>query len=79
MRFLSCSCVHVLFVQLVFVLSLFVPHISFYWYLRKAVLRNCDISWISSLIDNSPYTDTRCNDEIRYDDNLTVTKSLLKR
>ena len=33
-----------------FVLSLFVPHLSFVWCLWKAVLRDCGISWISSLI-----------------------------
>ena len=34
----------------VFVLSLFVPHLSFLWCLRKAVLRGCTISWASSLV-----------------------------
>ena len=29
--------------------------------------------------DNPPYTDTRYNDKIRYNDNLTVTKPSLKR
>ena len=33
-----------------FVLSLFVPHLSFFWCLEKAVLPDCGISWISSLI-----------------------------
>ena len=31
---------------LVFVLSLFIPHLSFFWYLRMAVLRDCGISWV---------------------------------
>ena len=31
-----------------FVLSLFVPHLSFFWCLRKAVLRDCGIPWLSS-------------------------------
>ena len=30
--------------------SVFVPHLSFFWCLGKAVLRDCDISWESSLI-----------------------------
>ena len=47
-RFLfSCSS---LFSFVAFVLSLFVPHLSFFWSLRKAVLRECGISWISALI-----------------------------
>ena len=29
--------------------------------------------------DNPVYTDTRYNDKIRYNDNLTATKPLLKR
>ena len=33
-----------------FVLSLFVPQLSFFWCLGKAVLRDWGISWISSLI-----------------------------
>ena len=32
-----------------------------------------------SITDNPVYTDTRYNDKIRYSDNLTVTKPLLKR
>ena len=30
-----------------FVLSLFVPHLSFFWHLRKAVLRDCRNAWVS--------------------------------
>ena len=30
-------------------LSLFVPHLSYFWCLRKAVLRDCGMSWISTL------------------------------
>ena len=33
-----------------FVLSLFVPDLSFFWCLGKAVLRDCGISWVYSLI-----------------------------
>ena len=33
-----------------FVLSLFVPYLSFFCYLRKAVLNDCGISWVSTLI-----------------------------
>ena len=33
-----------------FVLSLFVPHISFFWYLVSAVLCECGIFWVSLLI-----------------------------
>ena len=33
-----------------FVVSLFVPHLSFFWCSRKAVLPDCDIFWVSSLI-----------------------------
>ena len=33
-----------------FVVSLFVPHLSFLWCLGSTVLRDYDISWISSLI-----------------------------
>ena len=33
-----------------FVLSLFIPRLSFFWCLGKAVLRDCSISWVSSLI-----------------------------
>ena len=33
-----------------FVLSLFVPYLSFFWCLGKAVLRDYGISWVSSLI-----------------------------
>ena len=33
-----------------FVLSLFVPHPSFYWSLGNAVLHDCDTSWVPSLI-----------------------------
>ena len=36
-----------------FVLLLFVPHICFCWYLGKAVLRDCGISWVSSLVSLS--------------------------
>ena len=32
------------------VLSLFVPQLAFFWFLEKAVLIYCGISWISSLI-----------------------------
>ena len=32
-----------------FVLSLFVPHLSFFWCLGKAVLGDCGISRVSSL------------------------------
>ena len=39
-----------LFVYVVFVLSLFVPHFSFIWCLWRAVGRDCGISWVSSLI-----------------------------
>ena len=35
---------------LAFVLSLFGPHPPFFWRLRRAVLRDCGISWVSSLI-----------------------------
>ena len=35
---------------LVFVVSLFAPYVSFLCSLRKAVLRDCAISWVSSLI-----------------------------
>ena len=34
----------------VFFWSLFVPHISFFWCLGKAVLRDFGLSWLSSLI-----------------------------
>ena len=34
----------------VFVLSFFVPHLTFFWCLGKAVFRDCGISWVSSLI-----------------------------
>ena len=33
-----------------FVLSLFVSHLSFIWCLGRAVLRDCGVSWVSSLI-----------------------------
>ena len=33
-----------------FVLSLYVPHLSFIWCLMRAVLLDWDISWLSSLI-----------------------------
>ena len=33
-----------------FVLSLFVPHLSFFWCLGKVVLRDSAISWVSSHI-----------------------------
>ena len=33
-----------------FVLSLFVPHLSLFWCLQKAVLPDCGVSWVSSLI-----------------------------
>ena len=33
-----------------FVLALFVPHLSFFWCLRKTVLRDCDIARIFTLI-----------------------------
>ena len=33
-----------------FTLSLFVPKLSFFWCLGKAVLTDCGISWVSSLI-----------------------------
>ena len=32
-----------------FVFSLFVPNLSYFWCLRRAVLRVCGISWVSSL------------------------------
>ena len=32
-----------------FILSWFVSHLSFFWCLRKAVLRDYGISWVSSL------------------------------
>ena len=31
-------------------LSLFVPRFFFFWYCGKALLRDCGISWVSSLI-----------------------------
>ena len=34
---------------------------------------------LSILTDNPLYTDTQYNDKIRYNDNLTVTKPLLKK
>ena len=36
--------------KLALVLSLFVPHLSFFWYLGKAIFCDCGISWVSSLI-----------------------------
>ena len=33
-----------------FVFLLFVPHLSFSWCLWRAVLRDCDLYWVSSLI-----------------------------
>ena len=33
----------------------------------------------SLLLDNPFYTDTRYNDKIRYNDNLTVTKASVQR
>ena len=39
-----------LFVNMWRCLPLFVPYLSFFWCLGKAVLRDCGISWISSLI-----------------------------
>ena len=30
-----------------FILSLFVPHLSFLWCLEKGILRDFDISWVS--------------------------------
>ena len=35
---------------MVFVLSLFVPHLSFFWCLRKSALRICGFPEVSSLI-----------------------------
>ena len=32
---------------------LFVPHLSLFWYLEKAVHLNCGLSWVSSLISMS--------------------------
>ena len=32
-----------------FVLS-YVPHLSFFWYLEKAMFRDCGISWVFSFI-----------------------------
>ena len=44
--FLCCTSV-VLYVA--FVLSLFLPNLSFVWCLGKPVLRDSDISWVSTL------------------------------
>ena len=35
---------------MVFVLSLFVPRLSFFCCFETAVLRDCGISWVSSLV-----------------------------
>ena len=36
--------------NMTFVLLLFVPHLSFFWYLEMAVLRGCGISWVSFIV-----------------------------
>ena len=33
-----------------FVVSLFLPHLFYFWCLGRAMLCNCGISWVSSLI-----------------------------
>ena len=37
------------------------------------------VYFVNNNTDNPLYTDTRYNDKIHYDDNLTVTKPSLKR
>ena len=39
-----------------FVLSLFIPHLSFFLCLGKATLCDCGISWVSSFIPLLKYT-----------------------
>ena len=41
------------FSYVVFVLSLFIPHLSFFWCIGRAALRDDVISWILSLIQST--------------------------
>ena len=62
----------------------FMPSGLFYLiYLNQSISSRVGV-WFNFIIlyyitDNPLYTDTRYNDEIRNNDNLTVTKPLLKR
>ena len=58
-----CVCVSYVTFMLSFV---FPPHLSYFWCLGRAVLRDCGISWVSSLLffdDSFPKISTR-NDDI---------------
>ena len=47
----------------------------------ECIKRNCYLSVALTLLStvNSLYTDTRYNDKIRYNDDLNVTKQMLKK
>ena len=58
-----------LIIDLHFFLQFFVPSNMYSLQLRIQI----------GITDNPLYTDTRYNDKIRYNDNLTVTQTSLKR
>ena len=41
-----------------FCLCWFIPHFCFFWYVLKAVFYDCDISWVSSLIQTTLFIPT---------------------